>query len=579
MAASGGPDFGFVKNIVKDKLIDILESVPGKKDLVIDPKLMKPLDHIAGAAFLKEHGVDKIFKLDYEKITLGCDKRIYLLRPRMVLTKYVADHINHDKRSHTSRQYKIVFAPRKMVVCEMVLEQEGVYGDCILDEFEFEIIPIDKDLLSMELPEFFNDFFLDGDQGWIYTIAHALMTLQKMYGTIPQVYGLGRSAKMVIDTLKDLLDEEGEYKPVDGPEIDSLILIDRDVDYVTPLCSQVTYHGLLDDTFSTRSGFIEFGPEVTGKEQPLKMLLGSQDEVFCDIRDRHFSNVFTYLRQKAISLQSGYDKRHNLSSVSDMKNFVSTELSALRQQHKSLALHIGACEVVLKKKAHEDFEKQLHTEHELLELVDNKETIDYLEQYLMRQFPSVNGLRLLCLLSLTHGGIDPKLYKTLKTHYLHSYGFEHMVTFGNLRQLGLFTETDKKNTFKVVSKKMNLVPRSGETINLKEPTNMAYVFSGAYTPLTCKLVEQIQVSGLSAIDDVTRVMGVEVSSMRRAASARANHQQAPPKTTMVMFLGGCTYTEITALRFLGKQRGCQFIVGTTAITNSTRLLNSLIQAR
>ncbi|EDO29564.1 predicted protein, partial [Nematostella vectensis] len=122
MAASGGPDFDFVKNIVRDKLIDILESVPGKKDLVIDPRLMKPLDHIAGAAFLKEHGVDKIFKLDYEKITLGCDKRIYLLRPRMVLTKYVAD--------------------------------------CILDEFEFEIIPIDKDLLSMELPEFFNDFFL-----------------------------------------------------------------------------------------------------------------------------------------------------------------------------------------------------------------------------------------------------------------------------------------------------------------------------------------------------------------------------------------------------------------------------------
>lgn len=30
-------------------------------------------------------------------------------------------------------------------------------------------------------------------------------------------------------------------------------------------------------------------------------------KVFCDIRDRHFSNVFGYLSQKAKDVQSGYD--------------------------------------------------------------------------------------------------------------------------------------------------------------------------------------------------------------------------------------------------------------------------------
>ena len=35
------------------------------------------------------------------------------------------------------------------------------------------------------------------------------------------------------------------------------------------------------------------------------------------------------------------------------------------------------------------------------------------------------------------------------------------------------------------------VPKSAETINLKTPNDMAYVFSGAYTPMLCRLIEQV----------------------------------------------------------------------------------------
>ncbi len=52
-----------------------------------------------------------------------------------------------------------------------------------------------------------------------------------------------------------------------------------DVDYLTPLCSQVTYEGLIDDIFGISSGFVEFGPEVTGTDKSFKMLLTGQDAV------------------------------------------------------------------------------------------------------------------------------------------------------------------------------------------------------------------------------------------------------------------------------------------------------------
>ena len=40
------------------------------------------------------------------------------------------------------------------------------------------------------------------------------------------------------------------------------------------------------------------------------LLLCRLFQVYQDIRDRHFSNVFTYLSAKAKDLQSGYDVSH-----------------------------------------------------------------------------------------------------------------------------------------------------------------------------------------------------------------------------------------------------------------------------
>lgn len=38
------------------------------------------------------------------------------------------------------------------------------------------------------------------------------------------------------------------------------------------------------------------------------------------------------------------------------------------------------------------------------------------------------------------------------------------------------------------------VPKSGEEVNLKEPDNLAYVYGGAYSPLTARLVEYVSSS-------------------------------------------------------------------------------------
>uniref|UniRef100_A0A8C0Y2G6 VPS33B late endosome and lysosome associated n=1 Tax=Cyprinus carpio carpio TaxID=630221 RepID=A0A8C0Y2G6_CYPCA len=567
--APGLPDFSLLKRLARDQLIFLLEQLPGKKDLFIDADLMSPLDRIANVTILKQHEVDKLYKVELKPIVSSSDQLCFLIRPRIQTVKWISD--------------------------------------VTTDEWNFYILPLDDDILSLELPEFFRDNFLEGDQRWVTTAGSALRLLQSVYGSFSKVYGIGRCAKMVYESWRELM-EDGEQR-TRQPEFAKVFLVDRDVDFVTPLCSQVVYEGLVDDLFRIKCGSVEFGPDVTSSDKSIKVMLNSQDKVFSEIRNEHFSNVFGFLSQKAKNLQTAYDKRRGMD-IQQMKAFVADELKGLKQEHRLLSLHIGASESMMKKKTKQDFQELLKTEHSLLEGFEIRECITYIEEHINRQVSMIDSLRLLCLLSITENGLLSKDYRSLKAQYLQSYGIEHLLTFANLRQLGLLEEqqagetltvmeskvgklvndktvgklTDafsslaKKSNFRALSKRLALVPKSGEEYDLRVPRDMAYVFSGAYIPLSCKLIEQVlERDGWTGMEEVTRMLnGQEFAVTGGSSSSEARSKTDAQRIVLVMFLGGCTFSEISALRFLGKERGCRFIVVTTAITNSSRLLEALL---
>ncbi|XP_007652589.1 vacuolar protein sorting-associated protein 33B isoform X4 [Cricetulus griseus] len=517
---------------------------------------------------------------------------------------------------------QLIYLLEQFYACEMVLEEEGVYGDVSCDEWAFSLLPLDVDLLSMELPEFFRDYFLEGDQRWINTVAQALHLLSTLYGPFPNCYGIGRCAKMSYDLWRKLEEEEDSETKGRRPEIGHIFLLDRDMDFVTALCSQVVYEGLVDDTFRIKCGSVDFGPEVTSSDKSLKVLLNAEDKVFNEIRNEHFSNVFGFLSQKARNLQAQYDRRRGMD-IKQMKNFVSQELKGLKQEHRLLSLHIGACESIMKKKTKQDFQELIKTEHALLEGFNIRESTSYIEEHIDRQVSPIESLRLMCLLSITENGLIPKDYRSLKTQYLQSYGPEHLLTFSNLRRAGLLTEqapgdtltavenkvsklvTDKaadtrwnlaqisspgkitdafsslakRSNFRAISKKLNLIPRVDGEYDLKVPRDMAYVFSGAYVPLSCRIIEQVlERRSWQGLDEVVRLLNCsEFAFTDMAKEDKASSESL--RLILVVFLGGCTFSEISALRFLGREKGYRFIFLTTAITNSARLMEAMSEVK
>lgn len=96
------------------------------------------------------------------------------------------------------------------------------------------------------------------DKTVLFQVAKGLMEMQIYGGIIPEIKGKGTSAKNVADMMMRLrkdVGEEGEDSTKE-PEISELILIDREVDLITPMLTQLTYSGLIDDVFAIKNGFV-----------------------------------------------------------------------------------------------------------------------------------------------------------------------------------------------------------------------------------------------------------------------------------------------------------------------------------
>ncbi|XP_065672743.1 vacuolar protein sorting-associated protein 33B isoform X4 [Hydra vulgaris] len=578
----GSPDLSIFNRFSKDQLTYHFHSMEGKKDLIIEEELMKPLDQISGGvSYLRQQGVEKIFKLHDHWENGGECQKIIILRPYPESVKLVVNGVKNDKKKNISHKYYLVFTPKKLNVCDKILEEEGVFGDVIINEYSLDFITLDADVMSLELPVFYTHLFLNKDTTWLYIMARALQNIEGLLGKIPKGVCIGKRSKLLYDLLQTLSSNEQSHNH--PTEIGSFIIVDRDIDYVSMMCSQLTYEGLVAETFGIKTGIVEFGKEVTGSDKKLSVALKSSDQVFDEIRGMHITNVFTLLSHRAKHLQSRFEKRNELDTVKEFRQFVSEDLGMLKQQQKSLAMHIGACEKIMQAKQEDYFEDCLHVEQCVLDDLESKECINFIENCINKQSEQHHCLRLLCLLSLCKGGIDTILYKSLKRQYLQSFGYKHIVTMKNLEVLGLYTQnTDKRNMYPKLKRKFNLIPKDPVAVSKSSAKDLSYVFGGAYTPFIPKLVELIIQNGFSQqLEESLRAFQINTFEHKQDNSAKdasgVNKVSLNVlKTVLVVFMGDCTHTEVNALRFIGKQLGYKLIILTGSIVTSKDFLNKLI---
>ena len=296
----------------------------GARALVLDPALSGPLGLIAEVREFREHGVAKIYHLAADPIATDCATVAFFVRPHVALMPRLAAAAR--ELAAARKAVTIFFVPRRSLVCERILEEERVGTGVALREFRMALIALDDDVLTLEQP-CFRDLFLDGDRSVLHSIAEAVLALDAQFGVIPRLRGKGNCARQVlhiVTSMRRSLQAEGRLPPAADkpPEIGTLLLIDRDVDLVTPLCTELTYEGLLHHVFGISHGYVDLEPDVLGGQaggRKVKREMNSNDPLYSQIRDLNFGDLGPLLNKLTHSVRDGYEERHAAHTVSQVR--------------------------------------------------------------------------------------------------------------------------------------------------------------------------------------------------------------------------------------------------------------------
>lgn len=472
------------------------------------------------------------------------------------------------------------------------------------------------------------------------------MPIQKAYGLFPRIIGKGDNAHRLMELLLRMRTEvaandsiASKFGMMPSASIESLIIIDREIDFATVLLTQLTYEGLVDEMFGIKHNKADIessivgaapGPQQSGKvpaaptQQSLKRKIkfDSSDKLYEQLRDTNGAIVDGLLNKVARRLQSDMENRHN-KSVSELRDFVS-KLPGYQSEQQSLKIHINLTEEIMKNTQTDIFRRSLEVQQNLYDGSDPSYQHDTIEELVAREVPLTVVLRLLCLESCISGGLRPKDLDNFKRLILHAYGYQHLLTLDALEKIGLLSSRTSANVlmnplgvgggapegtktnYNYLRKVLKLVV---DEVNEQNPNDIAYVYSG-YAPLSVRLVQSIiqkkhlltitkgaaaasnpvssAAHGWQGFEDALRnVKGETFNKVQKGEeqAVKARHMPAStggkPKTVVVMFLGGVTFTEIAALRFVtrAEEGRRKILICTTDIVRGNGMMEAATERR
>ncbi|KAH8675374.1 Sec1-like protein [Xylariales sp. PMI_506] len=649
MAPHVGFDTAQITDKARKDLLYLLESVRGKKNLVIERGLAGPIGVVVKVSTLQEYGVDKFFFLENNNVDTTQRNIVFMARGECARhAQTIADQIKRLQReSQTGHEFHIFWVPRRTLVSDTLLEESGVLGDVNIHELPLYFFPLERDVLSLELNDSFQDLFLSKDTTPTFLMAKALMNIQSKHGLFPRIIGKGDNAKRVAALLSRMRQEllAGE----DGSEVnkvgltpststESVIIIDREVDMVTPLLTQLTYEGLIDEAFGIQNNQADIDSTIVGApsqgtaqsssstpatnttSRKRKIQLDSSDKLYDGLRDTNFAIVGSLLNKVARRLQSDYDSRHSSKTTAELKDFVK-KLPGYQAEQQSLKIHTGLAEEIMKHTRTDEFSRLLEVQQNLAAGADPSSQFDAIEELIARNTPLPEVLRLVCIYSCISGGIKAKEFDQFRRLILEGYGYHHLLTLQNLEKLQLLlsrsspmanmipmpgsaASTGTKTNYTYLRKQLRLIV---DEVNEHDPNDIAYVYSG-YAPLSIRLVQCIlQKQYLLSITRSSGAAGVGSSTSSGAQGWRGfdeavKHARGQTfdelqkgedkavkarallsggvdkKTVFVVFVGGITFTEIAALRFIAKQEEARrnIIICTTSILSGNRMMDAAI---
>ena len=547
----------------------------------------------------KEKGLDIIRQITEDVI-------IFIIRPDRELFNVVLEiHLMLRALRPKGLTEHLIFIPRENYDIIEYMTTNNMIGDFNIENLNIDLIPIDIDLLSLEKEDSIKEIYIDKNLSCVSDLANAVVKLETCFGKIKYKYIKGDLAQTFCDTMEEK-EKENNLKENED-EILGMIVLDRSVDFITLMTTNYTCEGLIDENIGINLGRIKvnesmltenLNPTTTtnkinnvnnNNQQKEKIvqygLTTNINKFFCTFRCMHYLDALKYIKTYREYYQKLFTNKNSKLSATELKNMTEELQYFMNNIKKDLIMNENLINFVIEPLIDKEHLKYIEKEQLLLagDIPDNLH--NYYDEILCEQKDLISLIKLMIIESLTQNGIQG--YQKLKREILNIYGFQKIFLFRDLEILGWLKEKqllkNLKNiidfTYSQINEKLELIKENYQPLKIED---CSYVLSG-YCPISIKIIEKAVNGEWNTIIDVLRKMPGFTSCPE---DEKVIKEPAKDRNIMfIIFIGGVTYTEIEAIRFLnrkfneenlkGKRKKTQFIILTTGILNSKKILQNL----
>ena len=546
--------------------------------------------------------------------------------------KRVCDQISFlDERFPTPdvgenlKEFHIIVIPNLLFSCKNLLETEGLDGIVALHRFSFDFIKIDRNLVSLELPNIYRDVFIKKDLSLLNSIATSLRIFNMVHGRPRMVISYGENAEKIVTMVnrKENMKKSVAKGKHEHPDFNAMLVMDRSKDFPSCLLTPVTYSSLMVELFDVKAGILAIDPNnnkiKTGKlnflnieskdnssdEAEVKTLrmCGTSDELYTYNKYRHFSEVVNLIKSESKNLEEERNKYSRKMNLEQMKEFVQQNLPKVAAQKKVLYKHLIICEKIVQEMSG-NFERQQNFEEMIVRNENRKQILAYIDEQLHTNAHRFNILRLMCLYHICVGGLTADEVNKFIGAYLNTFGHKHLSVFLNLMNANLFPDINrvatknligmaqstmpKKTQFQIEAGKVKLVPNEEPTASDGKQSPKAcpsYVFNGNYIPFIAQFaslllktenftefankfahLENLKVTGSCFKDDP--------ENLKDATSHSSTAFPIKPRSLFVYVVGGITYAEIAACNMIESLTGSKIVLASDRITSGIDIMKA-----
>ena len=539
-------------------------------------------------------------KKDITKVACNAteDIIIFMIQPLLNVLDIVISIFTIMRAMKSNSIKHIVFVPGEThdAISRLLATQTINYFT--IDSLNFDLIPIDIDLLSLENDNSLKEIYVDNNLTPIDNLATGLVKFENCFGKIKYKYIKGDLAQIFCQRLEE---KEKDMGLNNNDEILGMIVLDRSVDFLTLMSSNYTFEGLIDEKIGINLGKMKIKETILKEgvsKEPIKGnklitygLTSNTNLFYCSVRCMHYLDVnrfiFSIREYYKILTNANKNKSKNIpiKKISELTKDIN-EFLAIKDK---LVMLENILNYVIESIQSSNYIKYIEKEQIMLagDLPEN--IYNFYEEHLYQKRDFVSLLKLLIIENLTQNGI--KDYQNLKREILNIYGYQHLFLFRDLEAIGWLKEKIFLGNLLNIHK--NIIEFNHNQLNEKlglvnfnfDPKNIedcSYVFGG-YCPLSLRLIELAAQGKWNKYMDILKKIPGYVSCPKNenVITFPENNENI----IVIIFLGGVTYSEIEGIRYLNRKyneeylnkkrnKKIQFVILTTGILNAKKVFAS-----